>query len=376
LVELTEEEDLFKDLPPPEKGSPQLKDGNTQPEGAPPWIQMRPSLQSSRDLIMKEFPDERWLAEPVLPSEGVAILAAESGTQKTWLGLYLAICASLGQAWLCYPTTPIKVLYLNCEMPEREIQRRLRRLGVTANFRGHLDLMHGTFDLDDPTQFEELAKTVVAEKYHLIIGDTFSKLHSGRAEENNNDHMTIIMRKCKEIAYMSGGLFLLLHHISKPSSQYPVSLINRIRGASAIRDNATSILLLQKQGKGKDFQIQLTNPKNWAHEEAPPLKLRLFDDDADLSSFQWSEGETEGEDEKEDTQVEVIRQIRLGFLTKDCFPMTDLRQSGISDSAKRGLKSIVDELEGGGFIEVRKQGRGFHLVYPGVNFTSYVTASI
>lgn len=325
---------------------------NQEEEGRPPWVPIR-TPQDAKNLAFKEFSPQRWLAEPIIADEGVALLAAESGTHKTWLALDLAICVALGRDWLKFKIKPGKVLYLNCEMPEREIQRRIRRLGVDENFPGErFHFIHAPWYLDDESDFAELVELVAREQYDLIVGDTLSKLHSARSEENSNDAMTEVMLRARRVAYASGGVFLICHHVSKPPG-FPVSLVNRIRGASAIRDNTGSAILLQKHGKGKGSRLNLSNPKNWYGSEVEEFQTWLVDDD-ERSSFQWEERTIAPDDPKRE---EILDKLSGLFeLGQTGFSMSDFR-IGLSSSAQQVAVEVLDALEAEGRIRIERSWR-------------------
>lgn len=313
----------------------------------PPWEKSW-EVQSLQSLVAKEFSPQRWLVQGLFATEGVALLAAESGTYKTWLGLHLATAVGEGKDWLKYPTLQGKVLYINGEVPEFEIQRRLLRLGLSEDYPGHVDFLHNTMALDTNEDYYRLLELVQQEKYDLIIGDTLSKLHSGRAEENDNDAMTDLMIKCRQVAYVSGGLFLLLHHVSKPPG-YPLSLLHRIRGASAIRDNAGSAILLQKQDKGKSAHVQMTNAKNWFGAEADPIKTWLIDEGV-LSRFKWEDVATEEESKEEDDQDIYDWIDKLFRQLGDPLSVSALRAS-VTAAQKIVLGDILKKFEVEGFIQ-------------------------
>ena len=317
-----------------------------QEDTTPAWA-TRWQWEKASALSEIVFPAQQWLVDGLLSTEGVALLAAESGTYKTWLGLQLAVCCCLGQTWLKFPVMQGKVLYINGEIPRREAQRRIRRLGVTGAFSDDFHFIHTPLQLDGYDDYYDLLELVQREKYDLIVGDTLSKLHSGRASENDNDAMTDLMIKARKISEASGGLFLMLHHVSKPPG-FPLSLLHRIRGASAIRDNAGSAVLLQKQDKGKGAYVNLTNPKNWFGAELEPIKTWLIDED-EKSYFQWSEGDTD--DTAEDVAADEIGEAlhNLYDLHGDEIPVSALR-ANLSTASQIVMTKIINDMADSGII--------------------------
>ncbi|MGH9815734.1 MAG: AAA family ATPase, partial [Candidatus Acidiferrales bacterium] len=71
-----------------------------------------------------------WLVDGMVPRGGVTLIAGESGTGKTWLGLLLADGVSKGTTFLGRNCQRADVLYLDRENPESLIYERTQLLGM------------------------------------------------------------------------------------------------------------------------------------------------------------------------------------------------------------------------------------------------------
>ena len=71
-----------------------------------------------------------WLVDGLIASRSVTIIAAESGTGKTWLALAIAGAVAHGQAFAGRSVSQQKVLYLDNENPLFTVKERLSELGI------------------------------------------------------------------------------------------------------------------------------------------------------------------------------------------------------------------------------------------------------
>jgi RecA-family ATPase len=65
-------------------------------------------IKSAYTLIEEAVHDVPHLIQPLLPEEGIMVLAGHSGTYKTWHGLQLCLDGALGLPWLDHPDLSIR----------------------------------------------------------------------------------------------------------------------------------------------------------------------------------------------------------------------------------------------------------------------------
>ena len=156
------------------------------PEG-----QELPPMISAADLCANPPPTPPELIEGVLHQGSKLVFGGGSKSFKTWSLLQLAISVATGQEWLGFPTTAGRVLYLNFELPDFSIEKRIRdisfALGVDVpdnltiwNLRGYAT--------DAEVILPKITRQAKCEKYSLIVLDPLYKLQGEREGERHSSH--------------------------------------------------------------------------------------------------------------------------------------------------------------------------------------------
>ncbi len=196
-----------------------------------------------------------WLVDGMVPRGGVTLIAGESGTGKTWLGLLLANAVSQGATFLGRNCQRADVLYLDRENPESLIYERTQLLGMdvpggqwpvtsgrsldtdhrspdtahrspdTDHRSPNLKLWGGWAAEPPPLIGDARLLQLAAERRPLIVIDSLIRFHE--QDENSATAMATVMNELRRLAY-AGATVLVLHHKPKgETSQY--------RGSSDIR---------------------------------------------------------------------------------------------------------------------------------------------
>jgi len=84
----------------------------------------------------------------------------------------------------------------------------------------------------------------------LIVIETASRFGAG--DENANGAAAALVAACERLAEMTGAAILLLTHVGKAAARSATVDAYAPRGASALTDNARSVLILSDIPKGKD----------------------------------------------------------------------------------------------------------------------------
>lgn len=191
-----------------------------------------PSPDERRILTWDQIPGVRelrpqrveWLVDGMVPRGGVTLLAGESGTGKTWLGLLLAAGVAGGATFLGRNCHRADVLYLDRENPESLIFERAQLLGLdTAS--PNLKLWGGWAAEPPPLIGDTRLLQLAAERRPLILVDSLIRFHE--MDENSATAMATVMNELRRLAF-AGASVVVLHHKPKgDTSQY--------RGSSDIR---------------------------------------------------------------------------------------------------------------------------------------------
>jgi RecA-family ATPase len=211
------------------------------------------------------------LGEAVLPKGGVCVLAGLSGSRKTWLMLQMAISLATGRDLFgLHTAAPAEVLLLECESSRTHLRRRLRNIlagiGIDALPKLHLLSQQGTIPRIG-TALEQCVRQTQAE---VVILDTHGYFWDGE-ENSNSDWKQKVFAPLKEISRSCAWSpsFVLVHHFGKSDS----GVGNRSRGATAIENDASSVLYLDRK---KDSDVSVLRFKKIRDgEELPDITLEF-----------------------------------------------------------------------------------------------------
>jgi RecA-family ATPase len=89
-------------------------------------------LISFASIMSEPLPPIEWDVEGLVARRERVLIYAEWGALKTWLGLDLGLHLAAGGKWLDQFNVPEarRVLYIDEEMNERTLRRRIKRLGA------------------------------------------------------------------------------------------------------------------------------------------------------------------------------------------------------------------------------------------------------
>ena len=203
---------------------------------------------------------------PLAPIGAVTIINAHGGTGKSLLALKMAVHIALGLDILDATTNGGKVAYMSLEDPEPvfrerlykivnnmpdEVLPRLEELTKKMMFidrYGKQTMMAG-FEAGKVVESGNPCALVAQLKAHdikCLVTDTFVRTHS--LNENDNAQMGALLVLFEKVAKESGCAVILIHHQPKVGSSKDYAA----RGASAITDNARSVLHLEKVDAKRD----------------------------------------------------------------------------------------------------------------------------
>ena len=219
----------------------------------------------SEEFLKIEFPPKKIIIHPWLKERSVGMIAGQMGSGKTFLGVTIANGVTTGTAvgnWIV--ENPIPCVYVDGELEHRDMQDRLRNLGIGKRIR-KLHLISDAFNVSanlprinnllDPNQQAILFK--ICEKCKdndfgvLLILDNISVLCPGIDENKKSDWdpINVWLLDLKK----SGVNSLYDHHTGKSGDQ---------RGTSAHEDNL-------------DTSIQISLPKDYRTEDGCRFNLHF-----------------------------------------------------------------------------------------------------
>ena len=187
-----------------------------------------------------------FVIDNLLP-QGLHLLAGAPKIGKSWLALWLCLCAAQGKPLWTFATRPCEVLYLCLEDSFQRIQSRLFVLTEDAPANVHFTTNSDTLGKG----LEEQLCTFLSEHPDtvLVIIDTLQMIR-GTGYDNTyaNDYRDL--SALKRIADAHGIAILLVHHLRKELAD---DVFSRISGTTAISGAVDSSFTLveDKRGSGK-----------------------------------------------------------------------------------------------------------------------------
>lgn len=224
-------------------------------------------------------PTPRIILGGYLYEHETALLIADEGLGKTFLGVDWSVCVAMGIPWHDHQVMPGKVVYVAAEGAHGHVKRlsalmkayhiTLEQLAANFVFYEHpIDLLNNA----DVSAFTEEARTLIGDSpTSLLVIDTLSQCVAG-ANENDNGLMSKAIgniEKIRRALDIRSGL--ILHHDLKNGGN------GKGRGASSIGNNLPARFQLT-YGEGQECerepQIKLAVLKCRDDEKSAPLWLQ------------------------------------------------------------------------------------------------------
>ncbi len=194
------------------------------------------------------------------------MISGPSKARKTWGLCHLAVCVAEGLPWMGLATNASAVLYLNYEMQEFDMARRIRAI-CEANGRGmppdlylwhlrghsaNLHLIH-----------KRLVEFTIDRAVRLIVVDPIYKVLDGLSE-NNAEQIGELLGKLDAVALETGAGIVFSHHFAKGSASSKES-IDRASGTGVWARDPDALMTLTQLRAPECMGVE-TNLRNF-----PPL---------------------------------------------------------------------------------------------------------
>ena len=180
---------------------------------------------SLSEFLSMNLPPRENLLEPWLPKSGLCMVYAKRGVGKTFFALEVAMTVAYGAKFLSFNApTPVKVLYIDGEMPANTMQKRLaeieKRMAVNKEMIQPLIItpdLQGDFMPDLSTIAGQESIRQYTEWADLIIVDNISTL--GGSGKENEAESWIPLQQWALALRKQGKSVLFIHHAGKNGMQ-------------------------------------------------------------------------------------------------------------------------------------------------------------
>lgn len=240
-----------------------------------PALRERPQIVTARELLQRSYPEA-----PAIVGGGVIvrgslnILGGAPKVGKSAMSLNVALCRSLARPWLGFRTTPGRTLVIQAEIPERELQTRLRvmlqDLEAALPDKTIYFVTHRGLRLDRSDGLRAARDLIEQAHPDLVEFDPLARFYSG--DENSAREVGRLIGSLDDLIQTYGVAILLNHHTAKPSAQDPREGGLRLRGSSALFAAVDTAMILDRDEDAFKLGFQLRHGK-----EPEPMRLERTD---------------------------------------------------------------------------------------------------
>lgn len=255
-------------------------------------------LVTIEELMSMDFPEQKWLADKLIPAGAITILSGPPASYKTWVILHMALCVAKGEPLFGeFKTNQGGVLVIDEENGQRLLQERLYMLSATADLPVFFTEQPG-FVLNDKNVALAL-RNCKAHSIKLIIIDSLVRVHA--SDENSSGDMSAVFKQLKRFA-TKGITVLVTHHNRKPGVNSG-GVSNEMRGSSDILASVDCHIGMKR----KDKILTLHQTKNRYAEELEPFAV-LATTDEDSFSFEY-QGQLRASEDKNQVIKDAVLQL-------------------------------------------------------------------
>lgn len=316
----------------------------------------RLNLITAVELTSRRLIPQRWAVENILPVGGLAVVGAEPAGLKSWLGLHLARSVAEGRDFLGrFGTEQGPVIYVDEEMGESELQRRLSALSAAQPGQDHdlhLASLQGV-NLSKAVWIDNLRSEIERLEAKVVVFDTFVAVQGG--DENSAQEVRALFNRLNPIRRDLGCAFVFLHHNRKQGG----GGLLQLRGSGDIGAVIDSVLTLTRDQKKDGDGFILAQPKNRTERKMQPLNIKLIDLPDGGVTFAIAEAPSDSQEEHAgDSKKERAQEIILDELQNGERSREDLqRLASNADIAGRTFAEALKDLQQRSEISRRPEGR-------------------
>ena len=234
-------------------------------------------------LKEKVYEEQPFLIDPYIPVDSIVFLFGATSTGKSPTSWEMARAIGTGQSFFGLPTRKGKVLYIDCDSPERVAAERLRMVEhppseVFFYFTAPLSIPNVGVE-----QMEELVKVRDMVQPDVVFLNTLRKVHD---LDDKDSKTPKVVYSFFQYLFPNTAL-VFIHHPRKSQTGQGVVEVKRetFSGSMAWLNDAQVGLMLQKYNAPDGLSnLRLYHVKSQATQLVKPLPLFLADDGVSLSS--------------------------------------------------------------------------------------------
>lgn len=233
-------------------------------------------------LAEMEIPPLKWLVDDILPLSGLAVLAGDPKSFKSFMAMDLCISIAKGNPFLGFKTHQYDTLYFDLESGFRRPKDRQEKILNGDSPTAHFHLITAENQVAKlGNGFEEQLKDILTNnpKIKLIVIDTLEKIREiktpkGNAYQNDVSDFDIFLK----IATEYGVCILFVHHLKKKNGIKFNNIFETISGSNGVSGSMDSIWMVTK--------IRLTTEATFTT-SGREIEEKDYHINFDLNSWKW-----------------------------------------------------------------------------------------
>ncbi|MFA5858425.1 MAG: AAA family ATPase [Elusimicrobiota bacterium] len=221
------------------------------------------------NFLAKEIQEEgSFWGDGLITPKGTTFITGSAKIGKSTFALNLALSLAMGKDFLGFRIPgPKKVLFLQQEISEFHLQKRLKRMSKGLKIpENRLYCMTCNFKLDMHADIMELKKYIAQIKPDVVVFDPMYKFFL-TLDENSSKEIKLLLNEFDKLTREFGIALVIIHHHKKSNGTEKYSP-GMIRGSSTLFDYGSSYVILNKSGQFSnhlrvDFELRnAENPGN------------------------------------------------------------------------------------------------------------------
>lgn len=253
----------------------------------------------------------KYLVDRFIPRASLNLFFGSPASMKSMILVDLCICISGNQDFLQFGSLepmkivePVPTLWIDLDNGMRRTNERFAAMGRARNLKGDsgvyfMSLPNPLISWDSPQTFDMLQEVIVRKKIGFCVIDNLGVVKGSRAREND-DSMTAVMNKFRQISEAGKVSMNIIHHIRKGFEKNGNTRLGEaIRGFSSIEaalDYAFYIGLVKNEktkieivsAKSRDMDVKPFGAEfHFYHKEGTEDLLAAFYSGFEVEETNW-----------------------------------------------------------------------------------------
>ena len=315
-------------------------------------------VESVAEFLKRDVPEREVFVQDWAERKRLTILGGREKVGKSLIVIDMMIHLAKGEDFLeLNVPQPRRVLYVQQELAEIDLQNRLKRMlaDEVPNNLFHKTTTGDVMKIDNPDHRQILHNDIEEIRPDLVVFDPYQTFHTKR--ENSNEDMNAVLDYFYEIIHRFNCGVFLIHHFSKPGEAERTGA-HQFRGAGALGDRPDILICMNKLDKKYKEKLPLD------YDDYVELSFDLRSDEKPLDTVVVRDTErlqyavTDVEEHIVKVTAESVSTMvkEAGGEMEQKAVMAGLMESGAGYNAT--LQAIKDAVWKGYVVKHRLTGRG------------------